>query len=246
MGGYGTELASRHGHYEGGRDALSGNVSYTEEQLVVPDVEIVKVSSHFLGRIEEGKHIYVVALRERREYIGQHGHLDAVGYPEFALHPFLLVVQFLVFHLSVHYGTQYEYYEQESKQLEKHHPETGTLYILVNGFLRDADGHFPSDISDGSGKADGLTDKIGIHGACQKRAVTADKLAERIWIEVETAHQTIQPSQGQVRRTDSYNIAALVPDGIGIGHYGGLCAAFIKIRFAPAPLPRFDGFGKPA
>ena len=92
---------AQHGHalqYDLGRhheqrrgDALAGNVCYDQRQMVVVrKEEVVEVSAHFLGRGHGRVDVELPAVREGREYVGQHVRLYAGGQRKLQTYPLLL------------------------------------------------------------------------------------------------------------------------------------------------------------
>ena len=124
--------------------ALAGHVSHAEEQVFVPDKEVVQVSSHFLRGNQHRRHIQVFPFREGGEDLGNHGHLDVVGNLELALHLFLTLVQGLVFELVPCYGAQDEDDHENTQDLQQHHPLANALELAEDFFVGDHDGKGPA------------------------------------------------------------------------------------------------------
>ena len=77
-------------HEEGGGDALAGDVRDAEAEVVVVDQEeIVKIPSDLPGGVHGGVNIKFTAVREGREFAGQHAVLDAGGHLQLGADPFL-------------------------------------------------------------------------------------------------------------------------------------------------------------
>ena len=147
--GDGTEQASCHGHEQAGGNALAADVSYAEEQFLVPYVEVVEVSSHFLCRHNCRRHIYVVPAGERREGFGKHGTLDVAGRLEFALYAGFALRSLIEFLLVLDGEIENHYEEDHTKDLEKHHYKAHLLGLPVNLIFRDDDGHRPARAGNG-------------------------------------------------------------------------------------------------
>ena len=94
--GNGPEQGAGLGHYQRSRNAFTGNIADTEEQFFVTDIIVVQVAAHFLGGNHGGGKVQIGPVREGREGLGYHGHLDVVADLKFALEPFLLFAGHLV------------------------------------------------------------------------------------------------------------------------------------------------------
>ena len=79
-----------HRHHDGSRDSLSAHVPYDEEEFPVPYEEIEDVPSHFPGGLEGPEYVNIGAVRERREFLGQHLFLDTPRDMEFIADPCLV------------------------------------------------------------------------------------------------------------------------------------------------------------
>ena len=141
LGRQGAERSARHGHHERSRDSLSAHVADAEEQLVVPDEEVVQVSAHFLGRNDGRRHVQVVPFGES---VRNHGHLDIAGDPEFPLQALPPFVQFPVFRLALEERAEDQDEHRHAQQLEQPHQPVGAPDVSVDVVFGDGDAHRPS------------------------------------------------------------------------------------------------------
>ena len=86
MNGYRPEQASGHGHYQGGWNALPAHVSDAEIQMLVFDEIVIQVPTDFFRGDDLGGKVDIFSLRERREGLGNHGHLNLPGDYQILLH----------------------------------------------------------------------------------------------------------------------------------------------------------------
>ena len=114
MSRYGTESATRNGHDQRGRNALSANVAYAEVQFFVTDVEVVQVAAYLPGRHDRRRHIQVLT---GREHGGNHRHLDAARDAQVALETLFGLVGLLELDLALDKRIQNKQKHHESEQL---------------------------------------------------------------------------------------------------------------------------------
>ena len=141
---HGTEQASGDSHYQRRRNTLAGNVSDAEDEFLIPDEEIVEVSTNFPCRNKGSTHVDVMPFREWREDLGDHGHLYVACDLELTLHPLLLFRQSLIPLLIPSYGTEDEHQHQQTKQMEQPGPPVYVPDAAEYFVLGDNDGHRPS------------------------------------------------------------------------------------------------------
>ena len=77
------EHGTGNGHYQRGRNAFAADIAHGKMEHVALADKIVQVSSHLLGRYEQG-------VKLRRKVGVQHPHLDGAGHIEFRLHAFVV------------------------------------------------------------------------------------------------------------------------------------------------------------
>ena len=145
-----TVLGTGDRHQKGRRNALAGNVPDAEMQFLVPDKEVVQVSSHFFGRHNGGRQVKVVPFGEGREDFGNHGHLNVAGHLEFSLHALLLLVQLGIGDVIHKDIADNENHQEYSQNLQQFHnpadiPDTG-----INLLFRNHDGKGPAGTLDRS------------------------------------------------------------------------------------------------
>ena len=91
-----AERGAGNRHHKRCRNALAAHVANTEKEFLVANIVIVEVAAHFPCRHDVGRHVKVVSLRERREHLGNHRHLDATGDVQIAFHALALLVELLI------------------------------------------------------------------------------------------------------------------------------------------------------
>ena len=80
------------GHHKRAWHTLTCHIADTEEEFLVTDIEIVKVASHFLGRHQCGKDIYIGTIGEGRKLLRQQTHLNGTGNLQLAFDGALLLL----------------------------------------------------------------------------------------------------------------------------------------------------------
>ena len=71
-------------HKQRCRHTLTAYVANAEEQLLITDKVIVKVTAYLLGRLQEAIHVNVLTLCIRSSFLRQHGHLYVTGNAQLA------------------------------------------------------------------------------------------------------------------------------------------------------------------
>ena len=239
-------------------------------QFFFANKKVVQVSAHFLGGGEEGRHVQVVPVGERRENLGNHGHLDVAGHLQFALHALLLGANLIIFLLAPEDGTDDEDNHKDTQNLEQDHNQGYPVDTHIDIALRNNDGHDPTGaldrgIENQAGESplvDGYTAGFSglggihyhlnspvclftIHRRHHNLASPADDDAVCLRIHLDASHQLREPVQGNIGRQNGRNSAFRVPDGQRVGGHEDFSSAFIDIRFRPIALPQLQRLGKP-
>ena len=142
--GDGAEEALGYRHHQCRRHTLTGNIANTEEELLIANVEIVKVATHLLGGDDAGGNVEVGAFGEGGEGLGDERHLYVATDAKLVLNQFLLGVKFLVFQLVFSNETEDDDYQHNTEYLQDFHHHTHSADTSEEVFLRDDDREGPA------------------------------------------------------------------------------------------------------
>ena len=95
IGGYIAEQRPRHCHHQRSRHTFAAHVADTEEQLILPHIEIVQVAAYLFGRGYHAVYIQIQSVRKRREHLRQHGLLYLLCDMQFTAYTFLFHVSLM-------------------------------------------------------------------------------------------------------------------------------------------------------
>ena len=231
-----AEGRTRDRHHQRRGDALAAHVAHAEEELLVPDEEVVQVAAHLLGRDDGGGHVQVVPLREGRKGLGHHGHLDAGGDVQLALNAFPLLLHSLEFELPPDERTQHQDNHRQAHQLEEEHHGPQAAQAGIDVIFRDHRGHRPVGAFDGGAVFQGILRILALGRAYQITAVAAEHYAVCVGIHFQAADKVFEPVQRDVGRDHRRHPAPVIPDRQGISRHQHLAAAFVDIRLRPVPF----------
>ena len=246
VGGNGAEKASGDCHHQRCGDALAANVSYAEYKFLVPDVEVVQVSSYLLRRHDRSRHIEVFPLGEGREDLGNHRHLYGTGDAELVLHTLLALVEFLELLLVFCGREQDDYNHRDAQHLQQRDKETYLAYPAEDLLVRDDDGDGPAGLVDGGGE--NVVFLVFGQGAGISHHIfagTADKGADCIGIGPGADHEVVQPVQGDVCGEHRHESAVRGLQRHGVGGHQNLSAALVHIGLGPITISQFQRLGEP-